>query len=314
MNFAALAKGAAILGSGGGGSTLVQERICRHLIREPLRLLTIDNLKDDDLVVPIAFMGAPLVAQEKIPTGLEAAALLEMIRAEYGQNIVLMPAEIGGGNAFTPLWIAALHQLPVLDADSIGRAFPKLHMSTLHLAGVDPLPAFFANSDGKTAILRTGNVEELGRKICVDMGSRALVALYLMDGKTAKQSVVAGSISRAMALGESKCDSPLSSGVIEAIDYRVEGGFLKGTLTLRRKDQSPLILRFVNEFLVVEERGIPIAQSPDIITLIETYSRKVVSTSEAKWGLSVEILVLPSPEIWKTEAGLKLVGVDQHDF
>jgi DUF917 family protein len=102
--------------------------------------------------------------------------------------------------------------------------------------------------------------------------------------------------------------------VIASIDYRVEGGFLKGSLSLKREGRKPLILRFINEFLTVEEEGVQVAATPDLIILMEVYTGKPVSTAEIKWGLSVDVVILPSPSLWKTKAGLELVGVDQHVF
>ena len=51
--------GAAILGSGGGGSPSYNLMIAQHMINTygPVQMLEIDDLKHDDLVVPVAFMG-----------------------------------------------------------------------------------------------------------------------------------------------------------------------------------------------------------------------------------------------------------------
>jgi DUF917 family protein len=204
-----LALGAAILGSGGGGSTVYQERIVASVLQKgyEVEIIGVDELEQTDLIIPIAFMGAPLVALEKMPTGLEAEVLVETLRETFGRDrrLILMPAEIGGANAFTPLWIGALHQLPVLDADSIGRAFPKLHMSSLNVAHIPPSPAFMADSDGKVhTVLATDafDLEKKARAVCVEMGSRALVALYIMEAQVAKEAVILGSLTKAIEMGQ----------------------------------------------------------------------------------------------------------------
>ena len=100
-----LARGAAILGWGGDSPSynrLITERMID--IYGPVRLLSIDELAHDAVVVPVAFMGAPLVALERIPSGREFEAIFSKMAK---QPTVLMAAEIGGANAFTPLWIAA---------------------------------------------------------------------------------------------------------------------------------------------------------------------------------------------------------------
>ena len=44
----------------------------------------------------------------------------------------VMSCEIGGANGLEPLAIAARMDLPVLDADFMGRAFPELQVFTRH--------------------------------------------------------------------------------------------------------------------------------------------------------------------------------------
>lgn len=55
--------------------------------------------------------------------------LWDAFKRDYpNRTLVLMPAEIGGCNALTPFQPAAQLSVPVLDADLIGRAFPKVSM------------------------------------------------------------------------------------------------------------------------------------------------------------------------------------------
>ena len=66
-----LALGAAVLGTGGGGDPYIGKIMSRQAIREygPIQLMELDELEDDDLVVPSAMMGAPTVMVEKMPSG-----------------------------------------------------------------------------------------------------------------------------------------------------------------------------------------------------------------------------------------------------
>ena len=45
-----------------------------------------------------------------------------------------MSAEIGGANAIEPLEVAAMLNLPVVDCDGMGRAFPELQVLAGHQA------------------------------------------------------------------------------------------------------------------------------------------------------------------------------------
>lgn len=90
-----LTRGAAILGSGGGGSSLYNRWITQQMMETygPIQLISIDELVEEDVVVPVAFMGAPLIALEKIPTGLEFKAIFSKMKKF---PTVLVAAEIGG--------------------------------------------------------------------------------------------------------------------------------------------------------------------------------------------------------------------------
>ena len=68
-NIEDIALGAAVLGTGGGGDPYVGKLMAREAIRQygPVELYTLDELDDDDLIVPAAGMGAPIVIVEKLP-------------------------------------------------------------------------------------------------------------------------------------------------------------------------------------------------------------------------------------------------------
>ena len=171
----------------------------------PICLIDIDELDENAFVIPVAFMGAPLVSIEKIASGREFIQMMPILEKTMNRvPTVLMPAEIGGGNAFTPLTAACQLGLPVLDADTIGRAFPELQMSSCSLYGHPPDPAFITDSFGNTVVVHAKNsssLEKLARQATIAMGSSSAIAIYLMSGKQAKKITVPGSVSRAIDIG-----------------------------------------------------------------------------------------------------------------
>lgn len=66
--------GAALLGTGGGGDPYIGKLMAIQAVEKygPIKLLSLDDIDDDDLIVPSAMMGAPTVMVEKIPSGKEA--------------------------------------------------------------------------------------------------------------------------------------------------------------------------------------------------------------------------------------------------
>lgn len=304
-----LARGAAILGSGGGGSPSYNKLITQQMINThgPIQLLSVEELADDAVVVPVAFMGAPLVALEKIPTGREFPAIFSKMPQK---PTVLMAAEIGGGNALTALWVAAKLRMPVLDADTIGRAFPELQMSTCTIFDVKPSPAYLADGVGNVVEIHSDDpkkVELFARQLTIAMGSRAAVALYIMSGKRAKEVVVAGTVSKAIEMGRQLKGNLLASGMIVDVNHKVDKGFLLGTTTLHT-DLGDYVLDYQNEFLRVRHHNRAVALTPDIITLIEQDSGIPITTASLQYGLRVDLMILEAPSIWRTPKGMALIG------
>ena len=114
----ALAVGAWILGTGGGGSPYLGLLNMRRLYAEGHRvsLMSAAELADDDWVAAVSNMGAPLVGQERLTdsrTIARAVALMEEHTQYRFRGI--MALEIGGGNSIQPLMAAAHLKRPVID-------------------------------------------------------------------------------------------------------------------------------------------------------------------------------------------------------
>jgi uncharacterized protein len=332
-----LSLGATLLGSGGGGSPDYDILMAEKHTMEYGRacLVDVDELKKDDLIVPIAFAGAPLVATELLPSGRECEIILKSIQEVLGKKPThLMPAEIGGANALCPFLFAARLNMPIVDADTIGRAFPELQMSSCNLFGVSPSPAFVVDALGNHIVIKANNaptLEAIARQAIVAMGSSALVGIYLMDGELTKKSVVKGTVTQAILLGKSIRDAktngknPLTilenehgarligQGSICQINQSIDQGFLSGMVSLTT-EQGQIDIAYQNEFLKIELAGVPIAMTPDIIVLLDSESYLPVTSEKLLYGTRVTILTLPAPSIWKSKKGLRLVGPDYFGY
>ena len=320
-----LALGAAILGSGGGGDPAYELLMAKQAFEDygSPEIVKLSDLDDDALVVPVALMGAPLVGMERIPSGKEFSAVLKKIESYMGRPAThLVAAEIGGANAFTPLIAGAMARLPVIDGDTLGRAFPELQMSSCHLHGISPTPAFLADPMGRTSVVDVEDAEAMEnhcRKLCVKMGSSAAVAVYLMDGKQAKQALISEAVSQVIRLGskllvdgvEGVCQSAkgkiLGSGVVVDIDQSIQEGFLKGSFSIDGGG-DPIVVSYQNEFLAAMQSEQLLACTPDIIIPMEEETGHPVTSESLQYGLRVQLLSLPSPAIWRTPRGMQLVG------
>ena len=101
----ALAVGAWILGTGGGGSPYLGLLNMRRLYAEGYRvsLLSPLALADEDWVAVVSNMGAPLVGQERLADSRNIARAVEIQEGLLGAKFrAVMPLEIGGGKSIQP--------------------------------------------------------------------------------------------------------------------------------------------------------------------------------------------------------------------
>ena len=203
-----LARGAAFLGTGGGGNPYVGRLMVEAAMRDAghdLELLDLTDLPDDALVIPTAMMGAPTCIVEKLPRGTEAAASLRALEQRLGKTAyATMPIEAGGVNSMIPLVVALRLGIPVVDADGMGRAFPELQHETFHVYGVSGTPMVITNDHHDQTVIETHDnrmMEWLARGVTIRMGGVAYIAEYPMDGATAKRVSIAGTIGVGLTIG-----------------------------------------------------------------------------------------------------------------
>lgn len=326
-----VALGATILGSGGGGDPAYDLLMAKQQLEECglVEIVDISDVADDAFVVPVGFIGAPLVGIERLPSGREFPELLRVLEKMHGRPIThLLAAEIGGSNAFAPLIAASQAGLPVIDGDTLGRAFPELQMSSCNLKGISPSPAALIDGLGNTVVICTKNgadVERFCRKVTVEMGSSAALSVYLMNGQEARGAIIPGSLTRALQIGRSmryareRREDPIEallactggvrigSGTITDIDQTIEDGFLKGSCTVSGSGQ-PLKVYYQNEYLMLYRGDQPVVATPDIIIPLEQESGQPMTSESLIYGVRVVLVGIPGPDIWKTDEGLALVG------
>ena len=203
-----LATGAALLGTGGGGDPLIGRLLVEQALAEgcTVRVIDPDELDDDVLVIASAMMGAPTVVLEKIPNGHEAVDALRRLEEHLGRKAdAVIPMECGGLNSMIPLLVAARADLPVVDGDGMGRAFPELQMETFGVYGVPASPLAIADERGHTAIVDTGTdnhrTEWFARGLTIRMGGSAHIAEYPMTGEQVKRTAIPRTLGLALTLG-----------------------------------------------------------------------------------------------------------------
>lgn len=330
-----IAIGAALLGTGGGGDPYVGKLMALQAVEEygPIRLLSIDEVPDDALIVPSAMMGAPTVMVEKIPNGEEAVAAFESIKEYLGKEIfATMPIEAGGVNSLLPLALAARLGLPVIDADGMGRAFPELQMVTFYLDGVSATPMVLSDEKGNNLLLNTINnvwAERIARTATIEMGGSVMLAIYPMDGKTVKRSAIHNiltleeKIGRTIREAKDNNEDPIEEvlkltnghrlfkGKVTDINRKTEEGFAKGTATIEGMDdykEDECFLHFQNEHLLAETKDKVLCSTPDLITVLDSDTGMPITTEGLKYGARCVVIGMPANPKWRTPKGIEVAG------
>lgn len=330
-----IARGAAILGSGGGGNPYVGKLLARAAIREhgPVTLVSAAEVPEDALVAQGAMMGAPTVQVEKIPEGREVVRAFQALGDRLGRPLTHVACgEVGGINSTTPFVVAATLGIPLVDADAMGRAFPELQMTLPGMAGITAGPLGMADDKGNRMVLDTIDnrwTERLARVATIEMGCTASIALYPMTGRQLRETMVLGSISLSQELGRllrearTRHADPVAAlverlggrrlfgGRVVDLNRRTEGGFARGTARLAGLDGdsgSILTLEFQNENLVAACDGEVLATVPDLIVSLDTESGEPVTTEELRYGFRLTVIGAPCDPRWRLPAGLTLAG------
>jgi DUF917 family protein len=323
--------GSAILGSGGGGNACLPAMMAKMQMEKtgPVSLINASDLKPEDVIMPIGFIGAPSAESEKLHSGREFDIMFDYVKKTLNKNIsVLMPYEIGGGNSFAPIIEAARLGLPVLDADTMGRAFPESQMSSSHLHRLQTTPAFMTDSQGNTTVIYASDtvvLEKIGRQVAIAMGSTAAFGFYPLKPEEIKKGVIPKSISKAISIGKAVREArrmgkdpfiavlelckgiKIGSGRITDIDRSISRGFLYGKVVIENNNDK-MVLNFQNEFLVAKKNESIVATTPDILMLLEQETGTPIDSPSVQYGLKVHVIALPAPTLWTTPEGLELVG------
>jgi DUF917 family protein len=332
----AVAIGAGILGTGGGGNTYIGRIWLEKELRRfghPCRVIEADDVPDDAYVCAIGTMGAPTVGNEKLYHGDEfiwaMRALEQHIRAPIEAVLI---GEIGGSNALKPLICGLQLALPVVDGDGMGRAFPELQMDTFSISGISLTPMALADSHGNVAIfnymdspLRT---EQYARSLTVEMGGSAALAMPCMTGRQMKSAIIRGTLSLAQRMGEAVLQARRSGvepsevvaalghgrvlfrGKIVDVERRTVKGFARGRLRLTAfgSPADTMEIAFQNENLVAWRNGDVVCTVPDLICIVGLEDGEPIGTELLRYGLQVAVITLPAPRELKTPTALQVVG------
>lgn len=329
-----LALGATLLGTGGGGDPYIAKLMVKQAIADhgPVTIVDPSELPPDGLVLTAAVIGAPTVILEKIPAGTEfIGAVRAMARYLGKEPVALMPIEVGGMNTLIPLSIAGELGLPVIDADSMRRAFPQIEMTVFTLAGIKAAPLSIADEKGNLCVFEaTTNqlAETLARGAVISLGLANAITCYPLTVEQINRHGIHGSMSYCTELGQrlaavqrgerdafarflefSRARLVFSGKVVD-IDRRTTEGFARGTVVLEHVTEPNRVMRIEiqNENLVAFEGDRAVITVPDLICCLDHETAMPITTETLSYGQRLDVIGLPCAPEWHQPGMLDVVG------
>lgn len=328
-----LARGFALLGSGGGGGTTMIELMVAGMAPWPVDLWAPAELDPETPCVAVAFAGSTYLLAERLPGADVFAPLLAAAERWTGVRAQAVCALEGAGmNGLTPLLIA--DRLPLVDADLMGRALPRLDQVSLL---VDALPGVVAVCDtgGGVVVIdspRAADVESQVRAAIVQAGGGGAVLLAGFTVGDLAAHAITGGYRRALALGRLSADAGLpaaelaaavggrllATGRVAAVEASAEDPFVSA-IQLDADDGALVRLVARSEVLAVVRDGETTAASPEIIATLDSRSSAVLLVEDVTLARHVTVLALPAPDWWTatgerlgrvTPAGFGLTGLE----
>ncbi|CAM1505875.1 Fc.00g115120.m01.CDS01 [Cosmosporella sp. VM-42] len=284
-----IGEGCGILGTGGGGSVysalLHSRETLRSVPSRRMRIIEPSALPAESNVAMIAFAGAPSVSNERLISGDELASASEELSRFLGIKgyDAIMAAEIGGSNGMRTFASAATMDLPIVDADTMGRAFPKVDMALPYVFGqASPAPAVLSDARGNVQVIArvedSHRFESIIRTACVELGLYTALSLAPLSKEVVNEYCCGGGLSLAWFMGRAIClarkhkedvtkalldvipgGKLLYTGKVVDVRREVKGGWTIGTTTLEpfnddedvatsESDTRQMVLSYQNEF------------------------------------------------------------------
>jgi len=337
--------GAAILGAGGGGDLSEGMGLVDHAFAagKSFKLVSLDDVPDDALLCTPYLLGAISGLSEAEERGYARLSRVDThplltayaaFQADLGQAFYgTIACELGGSNTAAAFFPAAMNDHYVIDADPAGRAVPEITHSTYFLAGLPAAPIYTANEFGETFVLK-GVQDDMRAETIV----RALSTVsrhdisaidHALPARDLRAALIPGTITKAQKLGAAsraaraagqdvaKVVAHLGEGFvafegqITACHYETREGFTLGDITiagsgvLRGREMRVSVK---NENMACWVDGTVYATVPDLICLFDRATGMQIPNPDCAQGQEVSVVLLPSPDVFRTERGLQIFG------
>lgn len=310
----ALARGYALLGSGGGGTTTMLELMLARAESWPIPVSGVDDLDAAAPCLGAAFVGSTMLLGERMPGCDPFGPLIAAVERWLGTRVPAVCSLEGGGmNGLVPLLLAP--DRTIVDADGTGRAVPSLDQMSLFVDRVPGLVFACESGAGGVTLVETDraiDAERIVRAAIIQAGGAGAAVLAGFTVGDLREHAIGGHLERALSLGASYLAAAtsepaalaaalggrmLTTGRITAASPFVVDPHVS-TIEIAGDDGGVHRLIARSETLAMLSDGALVAATPTIIAVIDALSREVLEVADLTPGRYVIVLSLPAPEWW----------------
>ena len=322
----AAVRGGSVFASGGGGWVPHGLEIGGYALSKGTpRLVSVDELADDDIVITVSAIGAP-AAKDWQMRAEDYIRSVKLLQEHFDGKVVGTITPQNGCSSSINGWVQSVALgLVVVDAVGDMRAHPTGKMGSLGLASDTGYETIQVAVGGKKEngtyieVIAKGTIattSNILRAASEQAGSFVTAARHPLPAKLIKERAALGGITRAIELGEAMLEAESRGGdaVIDAIRktsratvvgqgrvvfnrYETKGAFDLGK-ALIDTGSAQLTLHIMNEWMAVDDQnGKRLTAYPDVITVVDTKTGLPLNVFEVTEDREVAVLSINKSEI-----------------
>lgn len=306
----------------------------------PVVLIRPDAIAPETRCVSLCVIGSGAALADLPPSGDEFALAVREIEQITRRHVgAVYPLAAATVSALVPLVAASQLDVPLLDADGMGRTFALIHHTSMHLAGLSPTPLVVRGATGETVSITVpaaARADTLLRSNVDTVGGWAALASYPCTAGELRNAALPGTVSRLVNVGRLLLESVDPDVLVTRLAAvtgcrRVGRGRIVELEHLSRPSdvtipahpstavideiggQGRLLrLEMRSEIVAVFADGALAAAAPDLICLLDVLHGELSTLDQLEPGDLVDVLVMPADAVWYSAEGLAMVGPTSH--
>lgn len=337
--------GAAIVGTGGGGSLDEGIKLVDKTYDEGYKftLAEVNEIPEDALIgspYSCGSIGNLSHEQQKAYDALAKAnetkevIAIKVLEEYLGKEFYgVIATELGGGNTAAALNVAARLGKPIIDADPAGRSVPCLQHSTLYLNNISITPMGLANALGDSMIISNVANDERAEALARYAAVASFNSIGVVDHpgywKDLKNALIKNTITYCLNIGRTARTASeegrnyaydvaekfngyvIFEGEITNADWENRNGFTFGNINIKGENEykgQHLKIWYQNEYIISWKNGEVFATAPDSINICIKDENKPLLNPSAKNGMKVTVFVLKAFDEWRTDKAIEIFG------